>query len=354
MKAWRIEKHGGPEVLQYLDISTPNPNALEARIRVQAVGLNHMDLWVRNGVSGHRFPLPLTPGCDVAGEIDEIGSEAARRALAANGLAVGSAVVLNPGVSCGCCEACLSGFDPICPHYGLLGETRDGGCADFVVVPITSIVPRPTGVSAEEAAALPVAAVTAWSMLTRKAALKAGETVLIQAGGSGVSIYAIQLAKLLGAIVITTVGSAEKAAQAKTLGADYVINYKEKPFREEVKKIQTERDKKGVEIVIDHVGGETFKESLKCLAWGGRLVTCGATADAKVEIDLRHVFFKNISIFGSTIGSRSDLIRIMQLVEAHKIRPVIDSMFSMDQYPQAVARLESRDFFGKIVVRSSS
>ena len=349
MKAWRIDQHGGPEVLKQIEVDKPALKAMQVRVRVEAVGLNHLDLWVRKGVAGHKFPLPLIPGSDTAGTIAEFGP-GAEEALAPEGLRAGSPVLINPGISCGRCEACLSGNDFLCRHYGILGETQDGGLADFVSVPATNIIPRPATLSATDAASLPIPFLTAWTMLTHKARVRPGEYVLIQAGGSGVSVAAIQIAKLLGATVITTVGTDEKAAKARALGADHVINYRKTPFREEVKKILAQHHRKGCEIVLDHVGAETFADSIKCLAWGGRFVTCGATSGADVQLDLKVLFFKNISLLGSTMGSKGDLLRILQLVAEGKLKPVVDSVFPMSRLPQAMDHLEKRAAFGKIVV----
>jgi NADPH:quinone reductase-like Zn-dependent oxidoreductase len=351
MKAWRIEKHGGPEALKYMDVPTPKCGPMQARIRVEAVGLNHLDLWVQKGVPGHKFPLPLTPGCDIAGKIEELGPGAAE-ALKTSGIILGSPVLVNPGISCGHCEMCLSGFDPLCKSYGILGEHQDGGCAESVVVPIANLILRPSELSAVEGASLAIPYITAWSMLTRKAGVRAGETVLIQAGGSGVSVAGIQIAKLLGATVITTVGSDDKIEKARKLGADYVIQYKKTPFRGEVKKILTSLGKSGCEVVVDHVGVDTFQESLKCLAWGGRFVTCGATSGSNVELDLKAVFFKNISILGSTMGSKADFIRILQLVATKKLHPIVDTVYPMSELPKAFERLENRNIFGKIVLQA--
>jgi NADPH:quinone reductase-like Zn-dependent oxidoreductase len=347
VKAWRIAAHGGLDALKLEDIPAPEPGPMQARVRVEAFSLNHLDIWVRKGVEGHKFPLPITPGCDVAGVIDRFGPGAE---AALQGLGAGAPVIVSPGISCGRCEACLGGFDPLCPHYGILGETMDGGAAEFVVVPVANVIARPAGLGAVEGAAFALPCLTAWTMLTTKTALRPGETVLIQAGGSGVSVAAIQIAKLLGAEVITTVGSDEKVARARALGADHVINYRATKFRDELKRILAPRGKRGVEVVVDHVGEETFADSLKSLAWGGRFVTCGATSGAKVEVDLKALFFKNLSILGSTMGSKADLIRITQLVAAGKLKPVVDSTFPFDRYAEAQARLESRQAFGKVVV----
>jgi NADPH:quinone reductase-like Zn-dependent oxidoreductase len=349
MKAWRIERHGGPDVLQYVELPEVQPGPMEVRVRVQAVGLNHLDLWTRNGVPGHRFPLPITPGCDIVGIIDEFG-EGSAKSLEKDGLRKGSAVVLNPGVSCGRCEWCLGGFDPLCPRYGILGETQDGGCAEYIHVPVANLIALPAGLSPVDAAALPIPYLTAWTMLMRKAELRPGQLVLIQAGGSGVSVAAIQFAKMFGANVITTVGSDFKVEKARALGADHVIQYRKTPFRDEVKKILASYGKKGCDIVIDHVGADTFADSLKCLSWGGKLVTCGATSGSNIAVDLKAVFFKNISILGSTMGSKADLIRIVGLAGSGKIKPVVDSVFKMDQLKEAMARLEQRSIFGKVIL----
>jgi NADPH:quinone reductase-like Zn-dependent oxidoreductase len=344
IKAWRIEKHGGVEVLQRKDLDLPDPGPMQVRVKVQAVALNHLDLWVRKGVPGHKFPLPMTPGCDVVGKVAALGPGSAE-SLAKDGIQVGSEVVVSPGVSCGHCEACLSGFDPLCPSYGIIGETMDGGCADFINVSVANLILKPASLSVTQAAALLIPYLTAWTMLVRKAQLKPGENVLVHAGGSGVSIACIEIAKMLGATVITTVGTDDKIAKAKQLGADHVINYKQTRFRDELKKIG-----KKVSIVVDHVGSETFAESIKSLTWGGRLVTCGATSGPMVEIDLRHIFFKNISILGTTMGSKGDLHEILNLAAQGKLKPVIDHVYPMDQLPQAHERLESRAAFGKLVV----
>jgi NADPH:quinone reductase-like Zn-dependent oxidoreductase len=349
VKAWRVDQHGGPEALQLIDVPLPSPGPMEVRVKVQAVGLNHLDLWVRKGVAGHKFPLPLIPGCDVSGTIDAFGS-GAEKALASDGLNAGSPVLLNPGVSCGRCHACLSGSDPLCRHYGILGEHRDGGCAEFIVVPVANIIARPSNLTAEQAAAIPIPYLTAWTMLIRKAQLQPGETVLIQAGGSGVSMAAIEIAKMQGAQVITTVGDDSKIAKAKALGADQVINYRKSSFRDEVKKFLKAQGKSGCEVVIDHVGADTFNESLKCLAWGGRLATCGATTGGDVQIDLKLVFFKNISILGSTMGSKGDLLRVVTLVSRGRLKPAIDSTFKMSELRKAHEKLEARAAFGKIVL----
>ncbi len=336
MRAWRVHEHGGPEKL-VLDSSVPKPEPGPGQVRVlvRAVGLNHLDVWVRKGVPGHKFPLPLTPGCDIAGEIDGTGEP----------------VLLNPGLSCGHCEACLGGFDPLCRSFGIFGETQDGGLAEYVIAPLANVIPRPPGLDAVTAAALPINFVTAWTMLgPRKANIQPGEWVLIQAGGSAVSVAAIQIAKLRGAMVVTTVGTSEKAHKALALGADHAILYREKDFVAESKKILAGAGRKGFDVVVDHVGQETFDGSLRVLNWGGRYVTCGATSGGDVKLNLRALFFKNISLLGSTMGSKADLLKIVDLVQQGRLKAIVDSQFPFAQTPAAFARIEAREAFGKVVV----
>ncbi len=354
MKAWRTEKHGGievlSEVLQRCEIPIPQCGPMQALVRVEAVGLNHVDLWIQKGVEGHQFHLPIIPGGDISGTIEEMGS-GSESILSKNGIHIGSPVLVNPGVSCGQCEACLGGFDPLCRSYGMFGETQNGGCAEYVVVPIANLILRPREISAVDGASLAIPYLTAWTMLTRKAQIKPGETVLIQAGGSGVSVAATQMAKLLGASVITTVGSDEKIQKSRDLGADFVINYRKSSFREELKKYLASQGKKGCDVVLDHVGADTFQESIKSLAWGGRLVTCGATSGAQVPLDLKVIFFKNISVLGSTMGSKSDFIRVVRLVASGQLKPVVDTVYSLNDVPMAFERLHQRNIFGKIVIK---
>lgn len=347
MKAWLIEKHGGNEVLKRVDRDVPKPGPMQVRVHVRAVGLNHLDLWVRKGVPGHQFPLPLVPGTDSAGVIEAFGPGAED---ALDGVKIGSRVLVSPGISCGECEACLGGFDPLCPKYGILGETTNGGAADSIVVPAANIVPLPDSISFETGAAIGIPYLTAWTMLIRKAQLKAGEWVLIQAGGSSVSIAATEIAKLFGATVVTTVGDDAKIAKSKAAGADYVINYRKGPFRDELKKILKTAGKRGVEVAIDHVGADTFNESMKSLAWGGRLATCGATSGSDVTIDLKALFFKNISLLGTTMGSKADLIRVVSLVAEGKLKPIVDRTLPMEKLADALDLIEGRKLFGKVVL----
>ena len=368
MRAWKIFQHGGPGELKRIEVEERKPGPREARVQVRAVGLNHLDLWVCQGVPGHSCPLPLILGSDVAGVVESLGplSDREGKALEKRGIRVGTRVVIDPMLSCGACESCGEGFPPTCSSFGLLGEIRDGGCADFLSVGTENLIALPDSFDFRQAVCLPIPYITAWSMLIRKARLQAGELVLIQAGGSGVSVAAIQIAKLMGAVVITTVGSEEKAAKAQAQGADYVINYRTDQtgrtgsadragaIREKVREFARQWGKAGVDVVIDHVGKDTWTESLRCLAWGGRIVTCGATTGGEINLDLKLLFFKNLSMLGATMGGRADLPKIMTLVAQGRLRGVVDSVFPMEGLPEAMNRLETRQVFGKVVVENGA
>lgn len=263
-------------------------------------------------------------------------------------LAVGQPTLVAPGISCGHCESCVGGVDHLCRQYGILGEHRDGGYAEYVVVPRRNILPLPNGLTYAEAAALPLVFLTAWHMLVSRARLARLEDVLIHAAGSGVSSAGIQIAKLLGArYIIATAGSADKLAKAVKLGATHTINYQKEDF---AKKVRQVTEKKGVEVVFDHVGGEVFERSLAALAWNGRIVLCGATASPTATINLRVVFFKSLSILGSTMGSLSELRQLLRHVEAGDLRPVLDRTLPLQQAREAQELLERREQFGKIVL----
>jgi NADPH:quinone reductase-like Zn-dependent oxidoreductase len=341
MRAFTIRRHGGPEVLEMDERPTPEPNADEVRVRIRACALNRLDLWVRNGVPGHAFPLPLIPGSEVSGEVDAVGSVAA-------GIEPGAPVLLAPGVSCGHCARCVGGDDMFCRSYGLLGEHRDGGYAEYIVVPARNVLPLPRGLSFAEAAALPLVFLTAWHMLRDRAALRPLEDILVHAAGSGVSSAGIQIARLIGARrIIATAGSDAKLGKARDLGATHTVNYRQDDFVPAVREIT---GGKGVEVVLDHVGGETFEKSLRVLAWGGRLVLCGATSVAQAAVNLRALFYKSQSILGSTMGRQSELRQLLEFVEAGSLRPVVDRILPLENAVDAQAALENREQFGKIVL----
>lgn len=340
MRCVVVREHGGHDCLRIEERAVPSPGPLQVRIKVRAVGVNHLDTWVRRGVPGHTFPLPLVPGSDASGVVDALGAGVV-------GVKEGDPVVVLPGVSCGACEACQSGADHLCRHYEILGESRDGMSAEFACVPAANVAPVPPGLSFEQAAAICLVFQTAWNMLVRRAELRAGETVLVHAGLSGVGSAAVQIAHLLGAQVLATAGGPEKCARVKTLGAHHVIDYLAKDFVAEVRALT---GKAGVHVVCDHVGGATFAGSLKCLARGGRLVTCGATAGADVPLPLRLVFFKSLSVLGSTMGCKGDLRGVLRLFEQGRLRAVLDRILPLAQVGEAHRLLEERRAFGKIVL----
>ena len=340
MRALRIHEHGGPEKLLLEQVPSPPMGPGEARVRVHAAGLNHLDLWVRRGIPGVHYPLPLTPGCDGAGVLLETGE-------AVQGFQPGEKVVLAPGLSCGMCETCFAGRDNLCREYGILGEHRDGTCAEEIVVPGRNLIRLPGRLSFEEAAGVPLVFLTAWQMVVDRAKVTPGETVLVLGAGSGVGTAAMQIARLYGARVIAASGSDDKLQKARALGADEGIDLSRSNLRGEVRRLT---GKRGADVVIEHVGKATFEQSLLCLTWGGRLVTCGATTGADVSLNLRHVFFKNLSILGSTMGSRAHLEAIFRHVEAGRLRPVVDRVLPLAQAPEAHRLLEERRIFGKIIL----
>ncbi len=341
MKAFRIHRHGGPEVLDLEEMPRPEPGPGEVRVAVRACALNRLDLWVRNGIPGHTFPLPLIPGSEVAGDVEALGD-------GVQNIRPGDPTLVAPGLSCGHCDRCLGGEDMLCPRYGILGEHRDGGYAEYLAVPARNILPLPRGLSYVEAAALPLVFMTAWHMLVARARLQPLEDVLIHAAGSGVSSAGIQIARLLGAPrIIATAGSAEKLEKARALGATHLIDYRQTDFAKEVREIT---GGKGVEVVFDHVGGEVFERSLRALAWAGRIVFCGATAGAEARINLRAAFYKSVSLLGSTMGSMAELRHLLRFIEAGKLRPVVDRALPLEEAGEAQQALERREQFGKIVL----
>jgi len=340
MKAIVFRRHGGPEVLEYTDAPEPQINANEVLVRVRAVALNHLDLWVRTGLPGINIPLPHIPGSDVAGEIAKVGE------LVGNVKARDS-VLLAPGVSCGQCTACLGGADNQCRRYTNLGYMIDGGCAEYVKAPAVNAIPIPGGLSFEEAAAVPLVFLTAWHMLVGRAAVQAGEDVLVLGAGSGVGSAAIQIAKLLGARVITTTSSEAKKQKARELGADEVIDYNRDDVQTEVRRLT---GKRGVDVVVEHVGVATWESSVLCLATSGRLVTCGATTGYDAKVDIRYLFSRHLSLLGSYMGSKAELHTVLKFIGQRRLRAVIDRVMPLADCRRAHEILERREHFGKIVL----
>ena len=341
MKATIFKQHGGPDVLEYTAVPDPTIRANEVLVEVKACAMNHLDVFVRNGLPGIQIPLPHILGCDVSGVVREVGE-------LVNWVKPGDEVMVQPGTSCGHCEACLSGQDNLCREYDMIGYRRDGGYAELVAVPGVNIIPKPAALSWEEAAALPLVTVTAWHMLVTRANVQPGEDVLVHAAGSGVGSIAIQIAKLRGARVITTASSDEKLAKARELGADQTINYSRDDWPKEVRRM-TER--RGVDVVVEHTGAATWTGSISSLKNNGRLVTCGATSGFDAHTDLRQVFFRHLTLLGSFMGSKAELMEAMKFVAQGKIRAVVDRVFPLSEARQAHELMENRGQFGKIVLR---
>lgn len=341
MKAVFFEKHGGPEVLQYGEFKEPVLDLEEVLVEVKACALNHLDIWVRQGMPNVAIPLPHIPGSDVAGKILEVGKTVKH-------LKKGQNVIISPGQLSHHAPEALEARDSYSPDFKILGLQNNGGYAEKVAVHKSLVIPISEKYSFEEWASLPLVSLTAYHMLVTRAQLKAGETVLIHAAGSGVGSVAIQLAKFLGATVFTTVGDYKKVARAKKLGADEVILYKTKDFAEEVKRLT---DGKGVDVVFDHIGPEIWHKNVLSLKRGGRLVNCGATSGPKVELELRPFYSKQLTLLGSYMGSFAELVKVMDLVEKDKIIPTVDVILSLKEAQEAHRRMESRKNFGKIVLK---
>lgn len=340
MKAVRFHQHGGPEVLKYEEVPDPIANEDEVLIRVKACALNHLDLWARNGLPNVRIPLPHISGSDIAGIVEWVPKHERE-------IAVGMEVIVNPGISCGRCEKCLIGLDNQCRKYTIIGYGTDGGYAELVRVPRINVIPKPKGMSFVDAASFPLVFLTAYHMLVTKARIQAGEFVLILGAGSGVGSAAIQIAKLFNAKVIATAGNKTKLSKAMDLGADYVINHYEQDIVDEVRRITEGR---GVDIVIEHVGKATWDKSVKALSRGGRLVTCGATTGPDVITDLRYIFSRELTVFGSYMGSKGELLKVIELLNLGKLRTVIDSVYPLENAAEAQKRMEKGEHFGKIVL----
>ncbi len=339
MRAVVIRQHGGPEVLNIEEVPDPIAGPGEVVVKVAAVALNHLDLWVRKGLPGAPFHLPAITGADASGTIHAMGPDVA-------GVSVGEPVMVLPGISCGHCAPCVSGQDHLCASYGILGESCDGALAELVKVPRANVVRKPDNLSHADAAAMSLTFLTSWHMLVARAELRGGETVLIQAAGSGVGVAAIQIAKFLGARVLATAGSETKRNAALSLGADIVFDSRDPEWPRQVKAIAP----RGVDVVFEHVGGTIFEQSLRLLAKAGRLVTCGATTGVDAKVNLRHVFFKSQSILGSTMGPKGSYHQLVALYERGLFRPVIDRVLPLSSVREAQEALAAREVFGKIVL----
>ena len=341
MKAVRFHEHGGPEVLRYEDVLDPTPKPTEVTLRVKAVALNHLDVWLRKGLPGLKVPLPKIGGCDIAGEVTALGSACSR-------VKIGERIMVSPGWSCGQCAACLQGEDNFCRAYQIIGGySLDGGCAEFVCVPEVNCITIPERLDYPAAAAVPLVFLTAWNMLVRRAHLKDGEDVLVMGAGSGVGTAAIQIAKLFRARVIAVASTDDKLARAAGLGADAGINYATQDLAQEVRRLT---GKRGVDVVFEHVGGATWEKLIPTLAPGGRLVTCGATAGYESKVDIRYFFSKSIAILGAFMGCKADLLEVVRHIAEGRLRPVVDRTLPLSECARAQRLIEERAVFGKIVL----
>lgn len=340
MRAVRLHQHGGPEVLIAEDAPTPVSGPTEVLVRVRAVALNHIDVWVRRGLPRLRLTFPHILGADVAGVVAAVGEHA-------RGVRAGDEVMLAPGVSCGQCAFCVAGDDTRCASFSVLGEHIPGGYAEYVVVPRANVIPKPPRLTFEEAAAVPLVFQTAWNMLVTHARIRSTDTVLIWGAGSGVGSAGLQIARLFAGRVIATAGAAWKLDRAKALGADEVINHTDQSVADEVRRLT---DRRGVDVVFDHVGAQTWETSVKVLARGGRLVTCGATTGPEATTDIRYIFGRQLSIHGTWLGAKRELHELWPLVAAGRLSPIVHTVLPLAQAADAHRMMERREQFGKIVL----
>jgi len=341
MKAIVMHEYGGPEVLRFEDVPDPRPRKDEVLVRVKACALNHLDIWVRIGTT--KSPLPHIPGSDVAGEIVEVGEYV-------SGFRSRQRVLVAPMSFCNYCEACSAGRQNECSEYSVLGNRTNGGDCELIAVPAVNVIPIPDHLGFNEAASVPLVFLTAWHMLVGRAGIRPGQTVLVLGANSGVGIAGIQVAKLFNATVIATSGDDRKGELARKLGADYVINHYTEKISEQVRQITARR---GVDIVMEHVGKSTWEESLKSLRPAGTLVTCGATTGPDVGVDLRFVYSRQLTILGSYMGTMGELHEVLKHVFSGKLKPVVDRAFSLKEAQAAHEYMAQSRMFGKIVLECS-
>jgi NADPH:quinone reductase-like Zn-dependent oxidoreductase len=341
MKALAFNEFGGPGKLGLQDVPDPKPAAGEVLLRVRACALNHLDIFVREGIPALKTPLPFWTGCDIAGDVAELGA-------GVTGLKVGDRVCVNPNLTCGRCEFCIRGEDSLCVQYGILGEHVPGGLAELVKVRGENLLALPGHVSYVDAASFILTNMTAWRMVVTQGQLRAGQDALILGVGGGVSSTAVQIAKLCGARVFVTSSSDAKLERARQLGADVCINYAKEDW---AKAVWEQTGKRGVDLVIENVGAQTWKQSVRSVAKGGRLVTCGATTGPIGETDIRIVFWNQISIVGSTMANRREFNDVMRLFFAGKLRAIVDELVPLKDGAAAQQRLAEGKQFGKIVLQ---
>jgi NADPH:quinone reductase-like Zn-dependent oxidoreductase len=341
MKALAFNEFGGPDKLRLQDVPDPATRPDQVLVRVRACALNHLDLFVREGIPALKTPLPFWTGCDIAGDVVEVGA-------GVQGVKVGARVVVNPNLTCDRCEYCRAGEHSLCVRYGILGEHQPGGMAELVPVRGDRVLTLPDAVSYEDAASFVLTNMTAWRMVVTQGQLRAGQDVLILGVGGGVSSTAVQIAKLCGARVFVTSSSDAKLERARQLGADVCINYAKDDW---AKVVFEKTGRRGVDLVIENVGTSTWKQSLRSLCKGGRLVTCGATTGPIGETDIRIVFWNQIAIIGSTMANDAEFQQVMRLFFDGRLRPIVDEVVPLAEGAAAQQRLADAKQFGKIVLR---
>ena len=340
MKAVRFHEHGGVDVLKYEDAPKPEIAANEVLVQVAACALNHLDIWLRKGTASWKLAMPHIVGSDISGEVAAVGSLVRR-------VKTGDRVLLSPGISCGQCEQCFKGLDSACRSYTLFGVMVDGGYAEYVKSPEMNVILIPGDLTFDEAAAVPLVSVTAWHMLMTRAQLRPGEDVLVMAAGSGVGSVAVQIAKLMSARVIAVAGTDAKLEKARDLGADEVINHRRQSIAGEVRRLT---DKRGVDVVVDHVGSAVWEDCFESLATYGRFVTCGTTSGDDARLNLRMLYGRQRTLLGSFMGSKGELLEVLKFIGQRKVRAVIDSVFPLREAAAAQKKMEDRDLFGKIIL----
>jgi len=341
MKAAVIHEHGDLDVLHVEDIDAPRPGPGEVVLNVVDAGLNHLDIWVRKGRPGARLSTSHVLGSDAFGIVAEVGA-------GVESPKVGDRVIINPALSCGHCEFCRRGEQSECVSFGIMGLSRSGTLAEQVAVPAGNCYPRPDHLSDEEAGVFALTYVTAWRMLVTRAALKPGESVLIHGVGGGAALASLQFAKLMGAEVFVTSSSNDKLSRARRLGADHTLNYQKESV---AKWIEHETSGRGVDVAVDAVGAATWPLDFTCLRKGGRLVLCGVTTGSKAESDLRTLYWNQLTILGSTMGSGEDFRQMLRAVTVNKLKPVVDRVFGLGRVRAAMERMEADKQFGKIAIK---
>lgn len=340
MKAIAFYQHGDIDQLKIVELPQPEPGPVEVLINVKAVALNHLELWVLGGLPGLDLEMPHVGGSDIAGLIAGLGE-------GVTGFQVGQRVVVNPTLSCGDCEWCRRGEDSLCDEFGVIGEHCRGGAAEYVVVPARNVMPMPDAFPFTDAAAVPLVFLTAWRALITRAQLRPGEDVLILGASGGVASAAIQIARLAGARVFAVTSSPEKAEKARALGADWAVDRTQQNWSRAVFEATNRR---GVDLVLENVGAATWFDSLRSAKKGGRIVTYGATSGPRPQTDIRYIFWKQLTILGTTMSTRSEFHDVMNLVWQGRLKPVVDSIFPMAQAQAAYRRLQAGEQFGKVVI----